>query len=109
MILGQARVWTVGTGTAMVRVPDDWAAANGLHLGDDIYVLGALDGTVRFFAKPVEFAKPVRFRMRDRGYPVMTIPAMIARPRGMDKGCIIEFESDGDVLVARKVVEEDGE
>jgi hypothetical protein len=89
----------------MVRVPEDWAAAVGLSLGDTIYALGKLDGTVELTAYEREFAKAVRFRMRDRGYPVVTIPASIARTRGMERGTVVEFDADeaSGVLTLRKL------
>jgi hypothetical protein len=79
-----------------------------VRLGENLYAVGRLDGTVEFTAEPREFAKVVKFRMRDRGYPVVTIPATIARPRGMHQGCTVEFDADNEsgVLTVRKVEDE---
>jgi antitoxin component of MazEF toxin-antitoxin module len=85
-----------------IRIPREWAELANVHLGQTLYALGTMDGSIEISVKPKEWAEPIKYRMIDNGRPVLTIPAKLARTRGIKVGSRLTVSQSGSTLILRR-------
>jgi len=92
--LGTCRAMRIARAYVAFRVPEEWAAHIGLNLGDTVYMTGELDGAIEVHTEERLWSQPVRLRVKDRRYPILTIPIVLARTRGIDAGDTLSLSAD---------------
>ena len=92
--LGTTRVVKLGEYTVGFRIPAEWCSHNNVGIGDTLYVEGHLDGAVTIHAKEAPWTKPVLLRLKDRKYPIVTLPKDITRTRGITSGDTLHMVVD---------------
>jgi len=96
---GSVRALRIAQTGVGFRIPEEWCAANQIALGDTVYVSGKMTGEVVVSKTESEWSKPVKIRVKDRKYAIMTIPADIARTRGIEPKDDLDLSADVDTMM----------
>lgn len=67
------------------RAPDEWVIDNGLDLGDRVYCIPHSNGTIEYRKEDHPLATALTLRAWCYKYPTLTIPAQMARSRGIKR------------------------
>lgn len=86
MDLGSTRVVKLGRYTVGIRLPEEWCAHNKINIGDTLYIRGEMDKSITIYPKPEQWAIELKLRVKDRKYPIVTIPQDLTKTREIDSG-----------------------